>query len=718
MRISLLLLLLTLGCNLCSQVGYFGQNGLYATGAGNVPSDAHYDKALEFWKTWLQSNNVALLPNSTTTQASLTAALADASNTRTCTDAVKYPWCLSGRFTTPQCSAIDCPDVQLYRPDWATLQFEQLISNTGLKLNIVFLGTAMQAKLITAAAAGTPGLWYSFTPTQEVAQLNIKRVTFPAHDATQYIAGAPNRWNTTGIIATDLPAQALGKIVRAGLKTEAPDIYELITRLSLKETYLNQMMAKLPRLGSGVSTTDSDMETAACGWLKNNTEIWKGWLPTVWQCPPGTLYDAASNTCAKCPAGKISTLYAATECIPCGVGLAPNAEATTCIKGEEADMTFILAGGVGGFVVFLILIFSGQYYYASHKEAEKKRLQAEAIAKRKAAMGSQGEGEDIDLPKGGACALVDTDVESSTALWDWDPVVMSEALLLHDAVLRDALKAHGGLELATEGDAFVVCFSDPVNGVKWALQVQTDLMNVKWPERLAKSGNVSSATEMEGGAAIFCGLRVRMGLEVGELVMAKASQINDDPVMVNCRKMSDFAHGGQILISNHALAATFKGLPSDTSWIAVGDVANITADDEGDDEKSGLAAVQVLPGLLEARTSEFIPMYDNELKNSVMPPSGEITCVFTGSGSGKLASAEAKELLDDTISTCADSNQGYVCKGSGGKFMVAFQRPEQAASFSMSLQKELMKAPWDEATIGNEHCAPFPLDKPLIQGPA
>ena len=73
-----------------------------------------------------------------------------------------------------------------------------------------------------------------------------------------------------GGIDTDLPAQALGKIVRAGVKTEMPDLYELISRISLKETYLNQMMNLLPKLTSGVSSTDADLETAACTWLKAN----------------------------------------------------------------------------------------------------------------------------------------------------------------------------------------------------------------------------------------------------------------------------------------------------------------------------------------------------------------------------------------------------------------------------------------------------------------
>ena len=51
----------------------------------------------------------------------------------------------------------------------------------------------------------------------------------------------------------------------------------------------------------------------------------------------------------------------------------------------------------------------------------------------------------------GPIVLVDTDVESSTALWEWNPKVMSLALTMHDDVLRTQLKIHNGVEVMTEG---------------------------------------------------------------------------------------------------------------------------------------------------------------------------------------------------------------------------------------------------------------------------
>ena len=56
--------------------------------------------------------------------------------------------------------------------------------------------------------------------------------------------------------------------------------------------------------------------------------------------------------------------------------------------------------------------------------------------------------------------MVETDVENSTQLWEWDPQVMSVSLLQHDEVLRHELQNYDGIELLTEGDSFVVCFTE------------------------------------------------------------------------------------------------------------------------------------------------------------------------------------------------------------------------------------------------------------------
>jgi class 3 adenylate cyclase len=45
-----------------------------------------------------------------------------------------------------------------------------------------------------------------------------------------------------------------------------------------------------------------------------------------------------------------------------------------------------------------------------------------------------------------------TDVEGSTGLWEADPEEMTHALARHDAILRNAVEANGGVVVKTTGD--------------------------------------------------------------------------------------------------------------------------------------------------------------------------------------------------------------------------------------------------------------------------
>ncbi len=121
--------------------------------------------------------------------------------------------------------------------------------------------------------------------------------------------------------------------------------------------------------------------------------------------------------------------------------------------------------------------------------------------------------------------LVETDVESSTALWEWNAKVMSKSLNLHDECLRTCLKKNNGIELNTEGDSFLVCFTAASDAINWCLDVQSGLMRIEWPPELNKSGIVSSSTEINEGTTIFTGLRVRMGAHTGMATLSGSTTV-------------------------------------------------------------------------------------------------------------------------------------------------------------------------------------------------
>jgi class 3 adenylate cyclase len=90
-----------------------------------------------------------------------------------------------------------------------------------------------------------------------------------------------------------------------------------------------------------------------------------------------------------------------------------------------------------------------------------------------------------------------TDLEDSTPLWENHPDLMQELAARHDALLREAIKAHRGRVVKTTGDGFHAVFDAATGGVAAALAGQQAVIGEAWP---AETGP----------------LRVRMGLHTGE----------------------------------------------------------------------------------------------------------------------------------------------------------------------------------------------------------
>src|SRR5215216_522705 len=87
----------------------------------------------------------------------------------------------------------------------------------------------------------------------------------------------------------------------------------------------------------------------------------------------------------------------------------------------------------------------------------------------------------------GTVTFLFTDIEGSTRLWEQRPVEMQAALSRHDAVLRQAIEAHGGYVFKTTGDAFQAAFPAAPQALAAALQAQRALQQVQDPESRVQS---------------------------------------------------------------------------------------------------------------------------------------------------------------------------------------------------------------------------------------
>ena len=128
----------------------------------------------------------------------------------------------------------------------------------------------------------------------------------------------------------------------------------------------------------------------------------------------------------------------------------------------------------------------------------------------------------------GVVSFLFTDIEGSTGLLERLGSDGYAALLdRHQEIVRRAIATHGGVEMGTEGDSFMVAFAAPGAAVEAATQAQQALSAEPWPE----------------GAQV----RVRMGVHTGEALVA-----NDHYVGMSVHeaaRVASAAHGGQILLS-------------------------------------------------------------------------------------------------------------------------------------------------------------------------
>jgi class 3 adenylate cyclase len=137
---------------------------------------------------------------------------------------------------------------------------------------------------------------------------------------------------------------------------------------------------------------------------------------------------------------------------------------------------------------------------------------------------------------GGVCTILFTDVEGSTALTQrLGDVKAREVLRVHERIVREALRAHGGAEVKAMGDGFMASFSSATRALECAIAMQR-----AFAEHNAQVGAQSAAGRTP--------LHVRIGLNAGEPV-AEEEDLFGTAVIVAAR-VAAHAEGGEILASD------------------------------------------------------------------------------------------------------------------------------------------------------------------------
>jgi predicted ATPase/class 3 adenylate cyclase len=141
----------------------------------------------------------------------------------------------------------------------------------------------------------------------------------------------------------------------------------------------------------------------------------------------------------------------------------------------------------------------------------------------------------------GTVTLLFSDIEGSTVLLSRLGPAYAEVLSAQREVLRAAWAAHGGTEMGTEGDSFLVAFATAPAAVAAAVQAQLGLAARDWP----------------GGASVH----VRMGIHTGNPTVHDGGYVGMD--VHRAARIAGSAHGGQVVVSAATAELIGAALPAD-----------------------------------------------------------------------------------------------------------------------------------------------------------
>ena len=289
-----------------------------------------------------------------------------------------------------------------------------------------------------------------------------------------------------------------------------------------------------------------------------------------------------------------------------------------------------------------------------------------------------------------------TDIQSFTELSNIDEPNALIALKLHHRIMRKLLVKHRGFETNTEGDSFMIEFSDLLDALSFCIDTQITHLHPKcaqepdWPEALLTYPVTQEMFEQTGSKSIiYRGLRVRMVVSHADdqstiHAFSGRRRVSHETDM-RMRDLLKQTIGGQIIIPRE----TFSLLSSnvlDARFVELRAVSLL--------KHNGMPLVSMYPTKLQARmyrsNVQLIPIlgpgHERHDKTGVLDP---VTMAFVRFQLGGCITLDWCQEIINTVAL--DDMSMYQCEETYGVFVIAFNSPKKLLYFLKALFEKLQR---------------------------
>ncbi|KAJ9460795.1 Adenylate cyclase [Diplonema papillatum] len=328
----------------------------------------------------------------------------------------------------------------------------------------------------------------------------------------------------------------------------------------------------------------------------------------------------------------------------------------------------------------------------------------------------------------GRLALVFTDIQGSTSLWEALKEKMHNELEKHNDVMRQEIKQWNGYEVKTQGDSFMVAFRDTTDAVCFCLSVQLKLMECQWDRGLDDIHDSKKRVVTVQGREkkIWHGLRVRMGLHVGSPICqidVTSGHMDYFGPMVNLSaRVQGIALGGMISLT--------PDVRDDIDIRRIPPHLTPRFEPIGTFQLKGISEAvplqQILSESLSPRLEDFVPLKTRDKEEDISgAPNGSV-CVAhlrieSASGIRERNAAlwdETLKIFQTEVRASCQVVGGYIVNMDESKTTVAFQHTGVAFRWAMELQEGMIHLMWPEGIDQCPGCEPIEQEgRVVLKGP-